>query len=118
MAPGYKYKDTNPWILRYGLTYNNDPQRHCVVSYLDVGNLVSLPKGTPIKEYNTIIKRINKTTSRVNQKSKTQLHFTNPLPKVTTKGAAVIAGAQSWNEIAEFGKSKLDFFKKRLQGLR
>lgn len=31
--------------------------------------------------------------------------------------AAVIAGAQSWNEIAEFGKSKLDFFKKRLQGL-
>ena len=32
--------------------------------------------------------------------------------------AAVIAGAQSWNEIAEFGKSKLDFFKKRLQGLR
>ena len=43
-----------------GLTYNNDPQRHCVVSYLDVGNLVSLPKGTPIKEYNTIIKRINK----------------------------------------------------------
>lgn len=31
--------------------------------------------------------------------------------------AAIIAGAQSWNEIAEFGKSKLDFFKKRLQGL-
>ena len=31
--------------------------------------------------------------------------------------AAVIAGAQSWNEIAEIGKSKLDFFKKRLQGL-
>ena len=31
--------------------------------------------------------------------------------------AAVIAGAQSWNEIAEFGKSKLDFFKKRLEGL-
>lgn len=27
--------------------------------------------------------------------------------------AAVIAGAQSWNEIAEFGKSKLDFFKQR-----
>ena len=25
--------------------------------------------------------------------------------------AAIIAGAQSWNEIAEFGKSKLDFFK-------
>ena len=31
--------------------------------------------------------------------------------------AAVIAGAQSWNEIAEFGKSKLDFFKQRLVGL-
>ena len=29
--------------------------------------------------------------------------------------AAVIAGAQSWNEIAEFGKSKLDFFKKRMR---
>lgn len=31
--------------------------------------------------------------------------------------AAVIAGAQSWNEIAEFGKSKFDFFKERLTGL-
>jgi predicted transposase YbfD/YdcC len=27
------------------------------------------------------------------------------------------SGAQSWNEIAEFGKSKLDFFKQRLVGL-
>ena len=31
--------------------------------------------------------------------------------------AAAIAGAQSWNEIAELGKSKFDFFKKRLVGL-
>ena len=31
--------------------------------------------------------------------------------------AAVIAGAEFWNEIAEFGKSKLDFFKQRLVGL-
>ena len=28
--------------------------------------------------------------------------------------AAVIAGAQSWNDIEELGKSKFDFFKKRL----
>ncbi|WP_234698962.1 transposase family protein [Segatella copri] len=32
--------------------------------------------------------------------------------------AAVIAGAQSWNEIAEFGKSKLDFFKSVCRGWR
>uniref|UniRef100_UPI003AAA61ED transposase family protein n=1 Tax=Segatella sp. TaxID=2974253 RepID=UPI003AAA61ED len=31
--------------------------------------------------------------------------------------AEVISGDQSWNEIAEFVKSKLEFFKKRLQGL-
>lgn len=31
--------------------------------------------------------------------------------------AAVICGAQSWNEIEEFGKAKFDFFKKRLPGL-
>ena len=32
--------------------------------------------------------------------------------------AAVIAGAQSWNDISEFGKEKFDFFKKRLDGLK
>lgn len=31
--------------------------------------------------------------------------------------AAVICGAQSWNEIEEFGKSKFDFFKKRIPDL-
>lgn len=31
--------------------------------------------------------------------------------------AAVICGAQSWNEIEEFGKAKFDFFQKRLPGL-
>lgn len=31
--------------------------------------------------------------------------------------AAVIAGAQTWNEIEEFGKAKMDFFKERLEGL-
>lgn len=31
--------------------------------------------------------------------------------------AAVICGAQSWNEIEEFGNSKLDFFKKRIPDL-
>lgn len=31
--------------------------------------------------------------------------------------AAVIAGAQTWNEIEEFGKAKIDFFKERLEGL-
>ncbi len=32
--------------------------------------------------------------------------------------AAVIAGAQSWNDISEFGKEKFDFFKERLDGLK
>lgn len=31
--------------------------------------------------------------------------------------AAVIAGAQSWNDISEFGKEKIEFFKERLEGL-
>lgn len=31
--------------------------------------------------------------------------------------AAVICGAQSWNEIEEFGKAKFDFFKKRIPDL-
>lgn len=31
--------------------------------------------------------------------------------------AAVLCGAQSWNEIEEFGKSKFNFFKSRLQDL-
>ena len=48
-----------------------------------------------------------------------QLFIALPLIAVYTvlTSIVVIAGAQSWNEIAEFGKSKLDFFKKRLQGL-
>lgn len=32
--------------------------------------------------------------------------------------AAVIAGAQSWNDISEFGKEKFDFFKERLDDLK
>ena len=32
--------------------------------------------------------------------------------------AAVIAGAQSWNDISEFGTEKFDFFKERLDGLK
>ena len=31
--------------------------------------------------------------------------------------AAVICGAQSWNEIEEFGNSKMTFFKSRIPGL-
>ena len=31
--------------------------------------------------------------------------------------AAVICGAQSWNEIEEFGNSKIAFFKSRIPGL-
>lgn len=31
--------------------------------------------------------------------------------------SAVICGAQTWNEIEEFGKAKIDFFKKKLPGL-
>ena len=31
--------------------------------------------------------------------------------------AAVLAGCQTWDDIAEFGKTKLEFFKSRLEGL-
>lgn len=31
--------------------------------------------------------------------------------------AAVLAGCQTWNEIAEFGKTKIEFFRSRLPGL-
>ena len=31
--------------------------------------------------------------------------------------AAVICGAQSWNEIEEFGNAKISFFKSRIPGL-
>lgn len=107
MAPGYKYKDMNPWTLRYGLTYNNDPARTCVVEWRQVGKLIKLPDSADrSKVYNQIIYRkhniphkhaygTNKyyTNSmhvdKASHKSSNQIHFTKPQPQRITTGGAV-----------------------------
>lgn len=108
MAPGYKYKDMNPWTLRYGLTYNNDPARTCVVNWRQVGKLIKLPDNADkSKVYNQIIyKKSNSAyghscdvsnkyhtnsmqVDKANHKSSNQIHFTKPQPQHITKGGAV-----------------------------